>query len=161
MRVRAWLPLITLLFAMTACAGEGGESVQTSDAPDASASAEPPTAESDEAVPENVELPADLPVDLPAGGRVDGVFPPVEGTAQDAWVVRVLYPPETSDSLVEFYDGWFADEGVDVEASRGGRTARWVNRTDGFPLQWVTINFEDAFYEGNNRLEVWYQAPDS
>jgi len=160
MRVRAWLPLITLLFVMTACAGEGGEPPRTGDAPDGSVAAEPSAPASDGSTAGNVELPADLPVDLPEGGRVDGVYEPVEGTGQDAWVVRVLYAPETSDSLVEFYDSWFADEGIDVEATRGGSSARWVNRTDDFPLQWVTINFADAFYEGNNRLEVWYRPPE-
>jgi hypothetical protein len=102
-------------------------------------------------------LPADLPVDLPDGGTLDGVFPPAAGTLQEDWVVRVLYPPETSDALVAFYDDWFADEGLDVESSSNDRVARWNDRSD-HPLTSVTINFADAFYGGANRLEITYDA---
>jgi hypothetical protein len=74
--------------------------------------------------------------------------------------VRVLYPADTSDSLVAFYDQWFADAGLDVQATRNDRVARWVNRSAESPLMWVTVNFEDAFFDGNNRLEVWYDEPE-
>ena len=155
MRAPAFVAPLIVLFAAAACSGEGGaaSAPPTLDG-DMAATAPPPAS-----VPSagSVELPADLPVDVPEGGRVDGVFPPAAGTLQDGWVVRILYAPETADALVEFYDSWFADEGMEVETSRNDRVARWNDRTD-HPLTSVTVNFEDAFYEGNNRLEITYDA---
>lgn len=159
MRVLARPALVIVLFATAACSGQGAaESTPATDgvsgAPDVSigvgASQGAPTGA--------IDLPADLPVDLPDGGEVNGVFEPVPGTAQDAWVVRVLYPADSTDSLVAFYDQWFADEGLEVLASRRDTAARWVNQSTDSPLTQVTINFEDAFYGGLNRLEVWYRA---
>lgn len=163
MRVHRLMPLIVVSLAATSCsatdpAGSTPPSPDASSAPSMASGPASPGESEDPGEP-SAELPADLPVDVPDGGRVDGVFPPVAGTLQDGWVVRILYAPETADALVEFYDAWFADEGVEVEASRNDRVARWTERTD-HPLQSVTINFADPFYQGNNRLEITYEADD-
>jgi hypothetical protein len=164
MRWGAHLSVAIALLIATACSGEdaGASAAATGshDAHDGSALPEQSTAASQGDVAGAIDLPTDLPVDLPGGGQVQGVFEPVEGTMQDSWVVRVLYPADTSDSLVAFYDQWFADAGLDVQATRNDRVARWVNRSAESPLMWVTVNFEDAFFDGNNRLEVWYDEPE-
>lgn len=164
MRWGAHLSLAIALSITTACSGGGAgasdAATGSNDAHDESALPEQSAAASQGALPGAIDLPADLPVELPDGGQVDGVFEPVEGTLQDSWVVRVLYPADTSDSLVTFYDEWFADAGIDVQATRNDRVARWVNQSAENPLTWVTINFEDAFYGGSNRLEIWYKEPE-
>jgi len=156
-RVPAFVSVVIVLFAAAACSGEGASGSAQATPTDGNLNEPTASAAGSEPATESVELPADLPVEVPDGGRVDGVFPPAAGTLQDAWVVRILYAPETADSLVEFYDAWFAEQGMEVQTSRGARSARWDDRTD-HPLTSVTVNFEDAFFGGNNRLEIWYEA---
>lgn len=160
MRVHVLRSPIIVLLAATACSAEGPAgstpaSIGVSTPPPGISA--PPSSAASQDSGEAPELPADLPVDVPEGGTLDGVYPPVAGSLQDYWVVRILYPPETADALVEFYDAWFADEEMEVQVTRNDRVARWTDRTD-HPLNWVTVNFADPFYAGSNRLEVTYSA---
>jgi hypothetical protein len=160
MRVHLLRSPIIVLLAATACSAEGSAgSTPASTAvstPPPGISA-PPSLPASQVPGEAPELPADLPVDVPEGGTLEGVYPPVAGSLQDYWIVRILYAPETADALVDFYDAWFVDEGMEVQVTRNDRVARWTDRTD-HPLNWVTVNFADRFYGGNNRLEVTYSA---
>lgn len=107
-----------------------------------------------------IPLPDDLPVSVPDGGVVNGIFPPVAGSMQEFWVVRVLYPPGSRDAIVNHFDTWFAASDIDVDVTPGASSHRWRNVGDG-PLQWVTLNVADRFYGDWDRVEVWYSDDDS
>src|SRR5690606_1901337 len=86
-----------------------------------------------------VALPDDLPVDVPDGGQVNGVFPPTAGTMQSDWVVRVIYPPGGAEEIAAFYDAWFASTDLEIQATATGSRYRWVNRTEENPLTYVAL----------------------
>jgi hypothetical protein len=76
------------------------------------------------------ELPADIPVPVPAGGE-PGTLAAFEGQSY-----TVEYPPGNLARIAAFYDAWFADQAIAVEPTFGsGDLELWRVNVDGIPVE--------------------------
>lgn len=75
----------------------------------------------------SAEVPDHLPLELAPGGQVDAVADPTEGSLQDYWFVRVLYPEDAAEDVVAFYDDHLADLGfLDQKIASRPDRVRWL-----------------------------------
>jgi hypothetical protein len=76
------------------------------------------------------ELPADIPVPVPAGGE-PGNLAAFEGQSY-----TMEYPPGNLARIAAFYDAWFADQAIAVEPTFGsGDLELWRVNVDGIPVE--------------------------
>lgn len=142
------------------CGGDGDldEAVRDGGAAEATAPTLAPAEddESDGGATDDVatDIPEHFPLEVAPGGEVQGVFEPTEGSLQDFWMVRVLYPEDDAEDVVAFYDDLLDDLGfLDQKLASRPDRVRWMTTADA-GIVTMKVETGDRFFPGSAILEI-------